>query len=68
MSHPLPGHDYSEQTRGESNKEYKKRRGAHYNAHSKVLENAKVKGSGVKGHLQKLVEASERMKRSLGGK
>lgn len=66
MSHPVPSHDYSEQTRHESNKEYKKRRGASYNAHSKALENAKTKSSGMKSHLQKLVEASERMKRSLG--
>ncbi len=44
MSHPIPSHDYSEQTRGESNKKYKSRK---HHAISKVLN--KMKGRVVTG-------------------
>lgn len=39
MSHPVPGHDYSEQTKGESNKDYVKRR---KNAMGKAIEKKKI--------------------------
>lgn len=66
MSHPIPGHDYSEQTRHESNKEYNKRKGAAYNAKTKALEHAKVEPSGMKKHLRKMAEVAEKMKRHFG--
>lgn len=42
MSHPIPGHDYGEQTKGESNKEYSTRR-RNGMAKSNALSKAKMK-------------------------
>lgn len=45
MSHPLVGHDYTEKSSDESNKEYKKRAKAGMSVKSKVASKMKTSGS-----------------------
>jgi hypothetical protein len=67
MSHPQPGHDYSEQTEHESDKEYKGRRSValHKKMNAAQKSNKKMLGHAGK-HLRKEGEAPlQHLKRLL---
>ncbi len=65
MSHPNPSHDESNVHKHDADERgFKFTKKAKYNPKSKVLENAKTHPSGMKSHLRKMVEATEKFKRN----